>query len=77
MYKDENVIYSRGLENGFVMCHGDQLNLGFALQMKSEKDLKILEENIDGCTKVHEIPGIEGSLCEVKKCHLLIQYAVF
>ena len=35
--------------------------------MKSEKDLKILEENIDGCSKVHEIPGIEGSLCGVKR----------
>ena len=70
MYKDENVIYSRGLE-GDGFCHvaprGPAKFLGFALQMKSEKDLKILEENIDGCTKVHQIPGIEGSLCGGKR----------
>ena len=45
MYKDENVIYSRGLE-GDGFCHvahrGPAKFLGFALQMKSEKDLKIL-----------------------------------
>ena len=70
MYKDENVIYSRGLE-GDGFCHvahrGPAKFLGFALQMKSEKDLKIIEENIDGCTEVHEIPGIEGSLCGGKR----------
>ena len=32
-----------------------------------ERKTQNLEENIDGCTKVHETPGIEGSLCGGKR----------
>lgn len=70
MYKDENVIYSRGLE-GDGFCHvahkGPAKFLGFAFQMKEESDLKILEKNIKGCTPVHKIPGLEGKLCGGKR----------
>ena len=49
IYKDKNVIYSRGL-GGDGFCHvvhkGPAKFLGFALQLENENDLNILYKNI-------------------------------
>ena len=70
IYKDKNVIYSRGL-GGDGFCHvvhrGSAKFLGFALQLENENDLNNLYENISGCTEPHIIPGIEGELCGGKR----------
>ena len=83
IYKDDQVIYSRGLQ-GDGFCHvahkGPAKFLGFAMMMRDEKDLRVLQENIEGCSTVHKIPGIEGKLCGGSRvsfidpvCNLLIE----
>ena len=60
-------IYSRGI-SGDGFCHvahkGPAKFLGFAMAMKEEGRSQSLSENIDGCSEVHDIPGIEGRLVE-------------
>ena len=83
VHRDENSIYSRGI-SGDGFCHvahkGPAKFLGFAMLMKEEEDLRILSENIDGCTEVHDVPGIEGEISGGKRvsfidpvCNLLIE----
>ena len=83
IYKDDQVMYSRGLQ-GDGFCHvahkGPAKFLGFAMMMRDEKDLRVLQENIEGCSTVHKIPGIEGKLCGGSRvsfidpvCNLLIE----
>ena len=83
VHRDEETIYSRGI-SGDGFCHvahrGPAKFLGFAMAMKEEKDLQILSENIDGCSEVHDIPGIEGEISGGKRvsfidpvCNLLIE----
>ena len=50
------------------------------MMMRDEKDLRVLQENIEGCSTVHKIPGIEGKLCGGSRvsfidpvCNLLIE----
>ena len=83
VHRDEETIYSRGI-SGDGFCHvahrGPAKFLGFAMAMNEEKDLQILSENIDGCSEVHDIPGIEGEISGGKRvsfidpvCNLLIE----
>ena len=83
MHQDDETIYSRGL-SGDGFCHvvhkGPAKFLGFAMQMSDEKDLRILSENVEGCSPVHSVPGLEGELCGGKRvsfidpvCNLLIE----
>ena len=69
-FESKNSIYSRGL-GGDGFCHvvhkGPAKFLGFAMQMGQESDLSALHKNIDGCTKPHEIPGIEGEISGGKR----------
>ena len=70
IFESKNSIYSRGL-GGDGFCHvvhkGPAKFLGFAMQMGQESDLSALHKNIDGCTKPHEIPGIEGEISGGKR----------
>ena len=70
IFESKNSIYSRGL-GGDGFCHvvhkGPAKFLGFAMQMGQESDLSALYKNIDGCTKPHEIPGIEGEISGGKR----------
>ena len=83
VHRDEDSIYSRGT-SGDGFCHvahkGPAKFLGFAMTMKEEGDLQILSENIDGCSEVHDIPGIEGEISGGRRvsfidpvCNLLIE----
>ena len=83
VHRDEETIYSRGI-SGDGFCHvahrGPAKFLGFAMAMMEEKDLQVLSENIDGCSEVHDIPGIEGEISGGKRvsfidpvCNLLIE----
>ena len=70
IFESKNSIYSRGL-GGDGFCHvvhkGPAKFLGFAMQMGQESDLSALHKKIDGCTKPHEIPGIEGEISGGKR----------
>ena len=70
IFESKDSIYSRGL-GGDGFCHvvhkGPAKFLGFAMQMGQESDLSALYKNIDGCTKPHEIPGIEGEISGGKR----------
>ena len=70
IFESKDSIYSRGL-SGDGFCHvvhkGPAKFLGFAMQMGQESDLSALHKNIDGCTKPHEIPGIEGEISGGKR----------
>ena len=83
VHRDENSIYSRGI-GGDGFCHvahkGPAKFLGFAMSMKEGEDLQILSDNIDGCSEVHDIPGVEGEISGGKRvsfidpvCNLLIE----
>ena len=70
IFESKDSIYSRGL-SGDGFCHvvhkGPAKFLGFAMQMGQESDLSALHKKIDGCTKPHEIPGIEGEISGGKR----------
>lgn len=71
-HKDDNVIYSRGLE-GKPYCHivhkGSPKFMGFGLMMRNEVDLHTLAAKVPGCSPVYDIGGIEGKLGGGKRVH--------
>ena len=70
IFESKDSIYSRGL-GGDGFCHvvhkGPAKFLGFAMKLGQESDLLALHKNIDGCTKPHKIPGIEGEISGGKR----------
>ncbi len=80
IHRDENTLYSRGLEAEpfiHVVHRGPPRFIGWAFKMTSEEDLHTLAREIPGCSAVSKIRGIEGSLGGGKRVHFFDPHGGF
>lgn len=73
-HRSDDLLISRGLEASpylHVVHRGPAKFLGWAFEVDSADDLQRLAAQVEGCSPVHPIPGVEGELGGGERVHFI------